>query len=163
RNDRRNRNCTNHAGACRKSVRARRAVGRRLRSPHPRRRTHRRSPGGWTNAKSRSRSGDETSYGVKAVALDFGWRSGLPLRSRRSTLTALAAEELHPTPIQFSRNCTDTLQEPVPVLSSSGSDECTDGMLNILPSLGPVDHRNSSPKSRPESRVLSLPEMKSRL
>jgi hypothetical protein len=55
------------ARACRKSFRPRRALGRRLRRPHSRRRTNRRAPDRWTHAKSRSRGGGENRDGVGKI------------------------------------------------------------------------------------------------
>ncbi len=109
------------------------------------------------------KSGAAPSFQRTDRAGALGWRSGLPLRSRRSILTALAAEGLHPALSQVSLSYTSTLQEPTLVLFSPDSDECIDGMPNIPPSLGPGGHRNSSPISRRESRAPSLPEKKSRL
>src|ERR1019366_5742322 len=96
-------------------------------------------------------------------SLAFGWRSGLPLRFRRSVPTALAAAGLHPAPIQALPSYTDTLQRSRPNTFALDSDECTGEMGNIPPSSGLAGHRNFSPRSRLESRALSLLGKKSRL
>src|SRR6202158_14225 len=93
----------------------------------------------------------------------FGWRSGLPLRSKRSIPTASAAEGPHPAARPVLQNDTGILQEPVPALASPDSHEYIDGMLRIPPSLAPVDHRTSSPRSRLEIRAPFLPGRRSRL
>jgi ATP-dependent protease ClpP protease subunit len=65
--DRRNRNRANHAGTVRKSVRARRALGRRLHHPRSRRRTNHRAASRWAYAASRSGSGGANSHGVEKI------------------------------------------------------------------------------------------------
>src|ERR1700675_2856928 len=101
--------------------------------------------------------------GASQNALAFGWRSGLPLRFRRSIPTASAAAGLYPVPIRALPNCTDTLLEWRPDISSPDSDECIGGTRNIPPSHGLGDHGNSSPISLHESRVPSWRGMNSRL